>query len=194
MLNKIVETAIAAVLLFPVFIGLNRFRFHNAGHTALYYVVAVYLAALYLFVGMPTVQFIRFSLSGNLIPFLPMLSDLKNTILNVMLFVPLGVLLPLLWVRYGRFRDTVAVGFGMSMSVELLQIFTYRATDINDLIANTAGAALVYGLFRLSAGIHPPLDKYAAENNAFGVLILPVVLVMFFLQPYVANLYYAVIF
>lgn len=192
MLNKLIEILISMLILFPVFWVLNSIRFHNTKKTALYFIFATYLSAVYLFVGMPTLQFLRFELSLTLIPFLPMIADLKNTILNIFLFVPLGILLPFLWKKYNTLKETLAFGFGMSFVIELMQILTYRATDINDLIANTVGTVLGYFIFRATACIFPSVTKFAGKKNEISVVALSVFLVMFFVQPYLASLYYRI--
>lgn len=69
-------------------------------------------------------------------------------VLNVLLFVPLGVLLPLLWNNHGLLQN-VASGFLLSMLIEGSQLFNYRSSDINDLLMNTAGMCLGYGIFLL---------------------------------------------
>lgn len=192
MLYKLIEILISVILLIPVFVVLNKVRFRNTKKTVLYFVFAIYLSAVYLFVGMPTLQFMRFELSLTLIPFLPMIADLKNTILNIALFVPLGIMLPFLWKKYSTLKATLLFGFGMSLSIELLQILTYRATDINDMIANTSGAVLGYLLFRITSRIIPSVTKFAGKKNEISVVILAVFIVMFFIQPYLAMLYYKI--
>jgi glycopeptide antibiotics resistance protein len=72
--------------------------------------------------------------------------------LNVLLLVPLGVLLRRWWGR--GLATTVAVGFLVSLAFELTQWTgvwgvvecAYRTFDVDDLIANTAGAALGWWL------------------------------------------------
>ena len=192
MLNMIIEILISMFLLIPVFSVLYKTRFHNIKKTILYFVFATYLAAVYLFVGMPTLQFMRFELSLTLTPFLPMIADFKNTILNIILFIPLGIMLPFLWKKYDTLRETLFFGFLMSLAIELLQILTYRATDINDLIANTIGAVLGYFVFRIISCIIPPITKFASRKNEITIVMLSVFAVMFFLQPYLATLYYKI--
>ena len=111
MLNMLIEILLSMLLLIPVFCVLNKCRFHDSKKTALYFVFATYLAAVYLFVGMPTLQFMRFDLSLTLMPFLPMIADFKNTILNIILFIPLGIMLPFLWKEYNSLRATLIFGF-----------------------------------------------------------------------------------
>ena len=192
MLNKIIEILISMLLLIPVFSVLNITRFHSIKKTTQYFVFATYLAAVYLFVGMPTLQFMRFDLSLTLMPFLPMIADFKNTILNIIQFIPLGIMLPFLWKNYNTLRATLVFGFSMSLAIELLQILTYRATDINDLIANTVGAVLGYFIFRIISGISPSVMKFAMRKNELAVVIVSVFAVMFLVQPYLATLYYKI--
>ena len=192
MLYKFIEILISAIVLIPVFALLNRTMFHNIRKTVLYFVFAVYLAAVYLFVGMPTLQFMRFEMSLTLVPFLPMIADFKNTILNIILFVPLGIMLPFLWKKYNTLKATAVFGFMMSLSIELLQLFTYRATDINDLIANTLGAVLGYFLFRIISYLVPSVRNVAKRKTEVAAVIVPVILVMFFVQPYLASIFYKI--
>ena len=192
MLYKFIEILISAIVLIPVFVLLNRTMFHNIRKTVLYFVFAVYLAAVYLFVGMPTLQFMRFEVSLTLVPFLPMVADFKNTILNIILFVPLGIMLPFLWKKYNTLKAAAVIGFMMSLSIELLQLFTYRATDINDLIANTLGTVFGYFLFRMISYLVPSVRNVAKRKTEVAAVIVPVILVMFFVQPYLASIFYKI--
>ena len=65
---------------------------------------------------------------------------------NVMLFFPLGILLPLVWPRL-RFWRGMQIVIALSCSIELLQYLSsawgsYRAADVNDVILNVVGAGL----------------------------------------------------
>lgn len=54
---------------------------------------------------------------------------------------------------YARLSRTVLTGIGLSLIIELSQLFTlYRATDINDIIANGLGAILGCLCYRLLSG------------------------------------------
>lgn len=84
-----------------------------------------------------------------LIPFLDMISGPVDTILNVILFLPLGVFLPLLYKKYKGIGSVALTGFSFSLSIELIQMFGRGTTDINDLITNTVGASLGYLVYKL---------------------------------------------
>lgn len=60
--------------------------------------------------------------------------------LNTLLLMPYGFLRPLTKKGY-RFLGTVILTFFFSLTIELLQPFTARTSDVTDLITNTAGGA-----------------------------------------------------
>ena len=68
--------------------------------------------------------------------------------LNVVMFMPVGLLVPLLRPRAGRVGLIAAVSLAASAAIELTQfalwvtLGNYRTVDVNDLIANTAGGVL----------------------------------------------------
>ena len=69
--------------------------------------------------------------------------------LNVLLFVPLGFLLPFCWPQYRKPGYTICFGFCFSLLIELSQLLNVRRTDVDDLILNTLGAVIGYGAFLL---------------------------------------------
>lgn len=64
-----------------------------------------------------------------------------NLLGNVAIFVPIGILPPLLWPRWGRGK-AILLGMGISALIELVQPLVGRTRDVDDLILNTMGAAL----------------------------------------------------
>ena len=83
-----------------------------------------------------------------LVPFRDMISGPIDTILNIILFVPLGFFLPLLYKKYGHIGSVALVSFLLSLSIEIVQMFGRGATDINDLITNTVGACLGFFIYQ----------------------------------------------
>ena len=84
-----------------------------------------------------------------LVPFRDMISGPIDTMLNIILFVPLGFFLPLLYKKYRHIGSVALVGFLLSLSIEIVQMFGRGATDINDLITNTVGACLGFFIYQL---------------------------------------------
>ena len=72
---------------------------------------------------------------------------------NVVLFLPLGFLLPLLAPRLDRLWRTVGAGFALSAAIELSQVAFpgVRRPDVNDVLMNTLGAAIGFLAHRLVA-------------------------------------------
>ncbi len=66
---------------------------------------------------------------------------LVNIFGNIGMFLPVGFCLPLLWRRFNTAPPTVAAGFLLSCFIETMQLFTFRATDIDDVFLNTLGTA-----------------------------------------------------
>lgn len=66
-----------------------------------------------------------------------------NVLLNIALFVPLGFLLSLLAKPFRKWYAALGAGFGVSLLIELAQLFTGRGMcDVDDLFTNTLGAML----------------------------------------------------
>lgn len=84
-----------------------------------------------------------------IVPFADMIRGPVDTVLNVLLFIPAGIFLPLLYEKYDNLRIIAAAGFLASLSIETAQMFGSGISDINDLITNTAGACVGYGIYAL---------------------------------------------
>lgn len=70
-----------------------------------------------------------------------------NVLLNVAMFAPLGVLLPLLSRRFEKWYWTLALSFGATLAIEVNQYLTCVGLfDVDDLFCNTLGAMLGYCL------------------------------------------------
>ncbi len=74
---------------------------------------------------------------------------------NVLAFVPFGTFLPLL-VRHTRsFWKTMLLGAEFSLLIEILQLFSKVGSfDVDDILLNTCGVCLGYGLFRIARKLY----------------------------------------
>ena len=73
-----------------------------------------------------------------------------NFIGNIAMFIPSGIVLPIVYRRLDHFRKVVGAGFLISFCIEILQLpFVGRSSDIDDLILNTSGVAIGYGIYAL---------------------------------------------
>lgn len=183
-----IEVLAAAVFLVPLFCLYGVCLCRDLRRTLLYFVFACYLAAVLALVGFPNVTACRLDVSLNLIPFLDMVSDARNACLNVLLFLPFGFFLPLLWETFRSAKRTLAAGLAATLFIEAAQLFTLRTTDINDIFTNLCGTLLGYCIAKaLTKGFtRRPVSH--ADGRAFLPLCGVVVLVMVFLQPFAAAL------
>lgn len=78
--------------------------------------------------------------------FTPMMRQL---FLNICMFVPLGILLPVVFRAMRRWYCTCPTVFFISFLIEFVQYFIGRSADVDDLIMNTLGGIIGYLIFRL---------------------------------------------
>lgn len=187
------DAAVAAVFLIPLYFYLNRYYFHDRKRMFGYILFAIYLSGMFAVVGLPDIRYVRFDFRYNMVPFAYMFSDLTNTILNVVLFLPLGFFLPFFWERFLPFPRAVLFGFFTSLLIESLQIFTLRATDINDLMTNTLGAFLGWILARITLMLLPSWKPGHRIREVY-VICGSSFCVMFFLQPFLADFLYNLVY
>lgn len=174
--------AAVAYLLYKV-LGKRPWSFWGA-------VLALYLSLVFSVTGLPSIQHLALDFTVNLIPF----SDFRDSrflylsALNMIMTVPLGVLLPLAFQKYRRFTPTLLAGFFTSLTIEILQLFCFRATDIDDLILNTLGTALGFFLGKLLfARLWP---RCGESKDGYGLLTGILILLCFFFRQMLYDLPY----
>lgn len=119
----------------------------------------------------------------NLIPFSKPI-DVIGYLLNILMFVPLGFLVPLIWREMGKISYITLTGLGFSFLVEVSQLFTYRGTDVDDLIVNTLGT--IFGFFLYTLWNKATKSKYQlADSNNMELSIF--ILVLFFGRFFLFN-------
>lgn len=155
--------------------------------------LALYLAAVYNVAGAPELPYISPRFNVNLIPFWDITNGVRayliNSGLNVLLFVPLGFILPLLWKEFRSRRVLCFTGFLLSLGIELAQLLNSRISDVDDLIMNTLGAWLGYALLMLlsRSGKKLLIQEQADGRKIFLAILGVVVTVMFALRPYITR-------
>ena len=93
----------------------------------------------------------------NMVPFVHLLEydSIRDIIWNVVgnaaMFIPSGIVLPILYRKLDSFWKVVAGGALISLCIEILQLpFTSRVSDVDDLILNTLGVAVGYGIYAVT--------------------------------------------
>ena len=75
---------------------------------------------------------------------------LLNVIGNTTMFMPIGVIWPIVFRKLNTHGKVIAAGVGFSLCIEVLQLpFFDRVTDIDDLLLNSLGFLAGYGLYLL---------------------------------------------
>ena len=132
-------------------------------HIVIVYIFVYYLTGVLSFTGIPSIgdivhnsfeiitpQGLNFSPDEiNLIPFHWITEGVRPYIENILLFTPLGFMLPFIWKKYEVLWKTALSGIIFSLIIELIQLFNRRITDIDDLLMNTLGALIGWVIFRL---------------------------------------------
>ena len=68
---------------------------------------------------------------------------------------PTGIVTPLIYQNINTLKKVALTGFLISLTIEIIQLpFAVRASDVDDLILNTAGCLVGYGIYALVRAIH----------------------------------------
>lgn len=121
-------------------------------------ILGCFLSAILSITGVPAVYEMRFHAGINLLPFADLASNTLQYIENILLFLPLGVLLPLLFKRFQKLSCCALYGFLFSLSIELMQLFSFRSTDVDDLLMNTLGTIAGFAVFTLLKKLCPSIS------------------------------------
>ena len=79
---------------------------------------------------------------------------LINFIGNTTMFIPLGIVWPSVFRKLDTHKKVIAAGVGFSLCIEIFQLpFFDRVTDIDDLILNSLGFLIGYGIYLLAKTI-----------------------------------------
>jgi glycopeptide antibiotics resistance protein len=183
MIDRTLPALIAIPVTVTVIVGSRR-RGLPAGSILARSAFAIYLTALFtvVFFPIPTTSFgddTRGILASNLVPFRTVLllwrAELSRQIVrqlggNLLLFVPLGYFLPLLFPTLRRLRATLLSAALITVGIETMQLVIsliigafYRSFDVDDVWLNLAGAWIGYGVYgfhrRLFSGSAVPSSR-----------------------------------
>lgn len=107
----------------------------------------------------------------NLIPFVNLFDYdnrrdlLLNVIGNAAMFIPSGIVLPVIYRKLNNFIKVVGAGALISLCIEIIQLpFSVRASDVDDLILNTAGVVVGYGIYALVRSIKRKDNKRCVQH------------------------------
>lgn len=109
----------------------------------------------------------------NLIPFSDPEYSKVGYVLNVIMLMPFGFLAPTLFRDKRKLWKTALAGALFSILIEGSQLLNYRSTDVDDVILNTLGAVIGYGIYRLFSRLfRKDVGKTPCLPCESGVLVL----------------------
>lgn len=73
--------------------------------------------------------------------------QITQSIANILMFMPLGFILPIAVQKARTWRKVLVCVMGFSFFIEFVQFFIGRSADIDDLMLNTLGGMLGYFIF-----------------------------------------------
>lgn len=73
-----------------------------------------------------------------------------NLLFNLLVFVPLGIFLPMLFRKGQRWYSVLCIAAVTSVSVEVIQYLIGRTCDIDDVLLNVAGCMIGYAAYRIA--------------------------------------------
>ena len=167
--STLIEIVAAAVFIIPIWCIYNKLLFRSWKITILYIIFGFYLTAVLALVGFPNIISLKVELTVNIIPFIYMINEFRNA------------------------KKVFIAGFAMTSFIEIAQIFTGRATDIDDIITNIAGTLVGYLIAYWFTGIFTRKIVKNSKKNDFYIICASVVLIMFFLQPFISSLLWEMI-
>jgi glycopeptide antibiotics resistance protein len=92
--------------------------------------------------------------------------ELPTLLYNIIAFMPLGFLVPLIWDRAQNWRIVLGVGLIVSLTLEGVQIITLLGTgDIDDVILNVTGTLIGYAMFLIVWKISSLVAKYSVKDG-----------------------------
>lgn len=184
----LIEIMAAAVFIIPLWMIYHKICFHSWKRTMIYMVFAFYMTAVLALVGFPNITLLKIEVTVNVIPFIYMIPDFANACLNVLLFIPFGFFLPTLWGKFRNVKSTIVAGLLTTLFIEISQLFTGRATDIDDVITNILGTIIGYYIACWFTKAFTGRVLENSKQSDFNLICGSVVIIMFFFQPFISNL------
>jgi len=81
--------------------------------------------------------------------------EIRNLILNVLMFIPLGVLLPVMFQRLRKFYTAMPIALSATFFIETAQLITGRGVfSTEDILHNFFGAIVGYSFYKLISKIY----------------------------------------
>lgn len=120
--------------------------------------------------GLETANFIPFKTIKMYIDYAYKLNSFENLAGNILVFVPFGILFPMVRTERKYFMDMFLNVFIFVLGIEVFQLFSaFGAFDVDDIILNCFGAVLGYIIYRKCMELFVWYrGKKATEEKKYG--------------------------
>lgn len=183
-----------------VFLGISEIHLQRKGeqitwsHRIMLLLMGWYLTVIFAVTVSPDYVFSmkQFGQNINIIPFQALhtaFSSPLNFWGNIIMFMPFGTFLVLLSNKYQKLSLTLLTGAGLSLFIELLQLFSIRSTDIDDILLNVTGTfcgfiigkgiLLSMPSLRKTTGVFKRMDDKLYRNHQDGGRIVVFIILIF---------------
>lgn len=143
---------------------------------------SIYVIGMYHFTGAGTLYdglMYQLEIKQDQLNFIPFSNDIDGTayILNILLFIPFGLLTPLIWRKMDSLVNIIGTGFLLTMLIEVSQLLNNRRNDIDDILLNVLGAVIGFGMFKV-------LDKCTKSKYQLSdttIVELPIYILIIFI-------------
>lgn len=157
-INLLPPVAIISLLLYiPIFVAKRKDRWPVVRHL-FNYIFLGYWVMLGAITFLLVPAFGRMNYSVNLIPYKAFYDSyvfgsthiLQQYMLNIVMFIPLGFLLPIVFPNKVTWKRIVIIILSTTFFIETAQFFTGRVVDIDDIITNFFGGMTGFSLYVLA--------------------------------------------
>lgn len=163
LIGCIISTSIFSILYFIVYKKIMKGKKKlNLSQIALYNIFIIYIIMVFevtimsrdpIYGGIPIKVFTSYKnalYSG----------ECTNIILNILMFVPLGFILPLLFKKCEKWYITYLIGLCGTLFLEILQLITMRGIfEVDDIINNFLGCTIGYGVIMIFISVFKKRNK-----------------------------------
>ena len=172
------------IFLIPILYFLVTKEEHSFNHSILLFVFGYYIMGVLTMTKITSLG--SFAPRFNFIPFVDMIKGPVDTVLNIILFMPLGFFLPSLYQKYHSKQAVIFTALLFSLTIECLQMFGLGISDINDLLTNVLGAYFGFLFYQKYPIIlnHASCSKQKDAFKEVAFILIFSFIIMLTLQPF----------
>ncbi len=135
----------------------------------IYLSFVLYFTLMPILTTIPFFYFHQYPYEVHLVPFIDVLNSrgdfLRQIVLNVIMLIPFGFLLPLTNKNNTKMLKVIFYTFLVSLSIEILQPLSGRSFDVTDIITNITGGIIGYVMYLIFKPLTTKILNYLKNNR-----------------------------